>query len=265
MTATSSSSHIQALFVYPRNTVKVIDNANNSERDLEAVSVEKNPGLIAFMQQFHGTRHGSSGRRSSSSLTDPFASDGWCDVWDPACICPDCLWDPTGGWSEQLQCGLICGGGGGGGSYYTLSNDPAFDCAVAGYADDPDLYASCLAAGGPNGPRDILYSFIRQNARDYVWYAGNLDTVLSTQTNPVAAGAVTYSSFYNGLFDGPYYAQGSFIGDSPSWDFIDIHQYPTASFGFSQSRFTYYGPGGPVGGSLARLAHTRTGSSNLGT
>jgi hypothetical protein len=252
-----------ALFVYPRNAVSANDNASGRDRDLENVPVEDNPALIAFLQKPHGQRHSSSVARSTATALE--TDGGWCDVWDPNCICPDCSWDPTGGWSEQWQNPPFNVGGDGGGGDLTTYDDIGFQCALAGYADDPDLFASCLAAGGPNGPPAILFSFLRQNARDYVWYSVNLDTVTSTQNNPIQSGAFTYSSFYNGLLDGPYYAQGSFLGSSASAPFIDIHQYPTASFGLSQSRFTFYGGSGPVGGAVARFARIVNAASNLGT
>jgi len=240
-----------ALFVFPRNVISARNNETDSEIDFGTLAPETNEAIVAYIRDPRTHKAGATGR--SKRIVN--AGGGSCDAMDPSCICPDCSWEPETGWSPDLAATW--------GWNATTAGNAALSCALAGYADDPDLLLQCLAGAGLSGPRDLLYSAVRQNARDYVWYAATLDTVLSTQTNPLRSGATAYSITYNSLFDGPLLAQGSFIGTSAFDDFINVHQFPTKSFGFSQTRITYYGPGGPIGGSLARLARISTGSSGV--
>jgi len=246
-----------ALFVFPRGAVSVRDNERGNNVDLEGIAPERSDVLAKYTRQHLQ-------QKSSTRTAQVIGGGASCDISDAACQCPDCSFDPTDG--ATLTLSFFAGPHGAAvNAYYSCSvvSPPDF------YNNDVTAYQACLASTGI-GPSDFinLSNPIRQNARDYAWYAFNAVTVLSTQTNPVKFGAITYSYTYQGLIDESYSGGGSLVGDSPSADFIEVAIYPTKSGAFSRTRLAYWGPPvtiGPVGGSLASLARIVFASYYLGT
>lgn len=239
------------LFTFRRDTVAARDNFRDANIDVSRVISEPIPSLAERARD----RLRKAALKRSTHFVAPT-----CDVSDAACDCPDCSTDPTS--DDPLTIDVFLGDHG-------AAVEAYYQCSVYSppdlYNQDYAAYQACLASSGFT-VESVLYNALRQNCRDYAWYSGNQDTYFLTQSNPVVSGAKTYTFSYNSLFDGPYSGQGSFIGFSTDPNvpvYFDL--YPTESFGFSQSRYTYYSGSGPVGGSLARLARVIFGSRILGT
>lgn len=239
------------LFTFRRDTVVARDNFRDANIDVSRVISEPIPTLAERARD----RLRKAALKRSTRFVAPT-----CDVSDAACECPDCSTDPTS--DDPLTINVFLGGNGAAvEAYYQCSLYSPPDL----YNQDYAAYQACLASSGFT-IQSVLYDALRQNCRDYAWYSGNQDTYFLTQSNPVASGAKTDAWSYSSLFDGPLSGQGSFIGFSTDPNvpvFFDL--YPTESFGFSQSRYTYYSGSGAVGGSLARLARVILGSRLLGT
>jgi hypothetical protein len=237
------------LFTFARNAVSARDNGTDADLDLEHVETESIPRLAEYVRE----------RLRQKATTRSIRLFNGGGGGDPGCS--DCSIDPIDD-SELLD--VFYPGG------HTAAEEAANVCMLTSppdfFNDDFLAFQNCLASYGFGPLRDFLYIVARQNCRDYQWYSGNFDTVLTAGNNPIAQGATTYAWSYSSLFDDPQSGNGSFVGFSTDPKlFAQFHTLNTRSNGFSQSRYSYYGANGPIGGSFARLARIMLGSSFLGT
>ena len=244
------------ILAFPLHVARLKNNEAASDTDLASLPAESNP-VVKIYAQNRIKKTTAANARSPRYI--PYTDGGgWCDAWTWSCVCPDCMWDPTAAGMGPDDPTLITLNDR---TYYWAD---AFDCVVNDYADDYE-FQLCLNESGPGG---IFPHTIRQNVKSYIFYAGNIDTVLTPQVNPVAAGATNYSYTFQGLL-GSTSGYGVFFPYEANGD-VEIHIYPTPDGLFSVTRATYIGPDpqaggtGPVGGSLAKYATLNLGSSDLG-